>query len=144
MTRGRGGFIAVVASVLVAGAWNALPLLIGRAVNSDRNSTGIARLRIGHAMAGGLTDPQAANKNIADAIKSLIIAKVIGAKAEATLRGVPVDARTAWQRLLSTLRSAEEHYLSPTMSFGLGPPEHASSEIAEGLRYVVRDTRPFE
>ena len=134
-------FIALIAAVLAACAWSALPLLIGRAVTSERNSTGIARLRVGHAMAGGLTDPEAANQNIANAIKSLLVAKVIGAKSEATLRGVPVDARTAWQRFTATLRSAEENYLSPAMSFGLGPAEHASSEIAEGLRYVSHVTR---
>ena len=42
---------------------------------------------------------------------------------------------------LSTLRSAEARYLSPVMSFGVGPAEHASSEIAEGLRYVAHVTR---
>ena len=133
---------AIVALIATAvSLWSGLHHLIGRAVTSGRKSTGLERLRIGHAMAGGFTDPEAANRNIAEAIKSLIVAKIIGPKAEAQLRGMPVDARTAYQRLISTLRSAEARYLSPVMSFGVGPAEHASSEIAEGLRYVAHVTR---
>ena len=51
--------------------WASLPTLISRAVNSDRNTTNVERLRLAHQMAGGLTDPQTADKSIADAIKAL-------------------------------------------------------------------------
>ena len=72
-------------------------------------------------MAGGESDPRAADRNIADAIKALLVSRVIGAENEAWLRGVRTDARHGWQALLGTLRSAEQHYLSPTFGFGLGP-----------------------
>ena len=121
--------------------WASLPTLISRAVNSDRNTTNVERLRLAHQMAGGLTDPLTADKSIADAIKALALSSVVGAKAEARFRGVPADSRAAWQQLMQTLREAESSYLTPAMRFGLGPPEHASGEIAEGLRYVSHVTR---
>jgi hypothetical protein len=121
-----------------AALWNALPTLIGRLVASDRQHPGIARLRVAHAMAGG---GDAASTEIADAMKAMVTSKLIGAWNEAAVRGVPADSRAAWHSLMATLQSAEARYLSPAMSFGLGPPSHASSEIAEGLRYVSHVTR---
>jgi hypothetical protein len=121
--------------------WASLPQLISRVVALNHPSPGIARLKVAHQMAGGLKDAKAADANIADAMKAMAVSKFVGPEKEAQLRGVPTSSRLAWRSLVSTLADAERSYLSPSMGFGLGPPDHASSEIAEGLRYVTHITK---
>ena len=102
--------VTLLVAIALGVLWASLPTLISRAVNSDRNTTNVERLRLAHQMAGGLTDPQTADKSIADAIKALALSSVVGAKAEARFRGVPADSRAAWQQLMQTLREAESNY----------------------------------
>ena len=76
----RVGVLAALAIALAtAAAWNSLPDLIGRIVtNKHATSPGVARLRVAHQMAGGLTDAAGANRNIADAMKAMVVAKLLG------------------------------------------------------------------
>ena len=133
-------------SALVAAAtalWGALPAVISRLVKLEPKNPrpGLTRLKLGHAMAGGLTDAPAADEAMANALKAVMTSKVAGARAAARLAGVHTEARDAWRTLLTTLLDAESSYLSPTMGFGLGPRDHAENEIAEGLRYLTHVTR---
>lgn len=78
---------------------------------------------------------------MAAALKAVVTSKVVGARPTARLFGVATRARDAWRELLATLLDAESTYLSPAMGFGLGPPEHAEAEVAEGLRYLTHAMR---
>ena len=109
-----------VAVVAVAGAclWVALPQVIGRLVERANgipkgSNVGLERLKIGHAMAGGLADAAAGNEAMADAIKAMAVAKVMGPR--------HTQARGSWSALVDVLGAAERQYLSPSFGFGLGP-----------------------
>ena len=137
----RGGTIGAiffgVIAVLSIAIWQRLPIIVGklveRAASQANPHVGLQRLKIGHAMAGGINDPEAANVAMADAMKAMLTAKIFGVKETA--------ARGAFRSLIGTLGTAEQKYLAPAMGFGLGPADYASTEIAEGLRYMSHITR---
>lgn len=134
-----GGMAAILCSV-AATLWSQLPAVVGILVSLDRPNPGLARLKLAHDMAGGPSQPDA-DEAIADAIKAVTLSKVLGPHTSAQLRGVPSQARTAWRLLLKTLQHAEGAYLSPSMGVGLGPPDNAAIETAEGLRFISHVAR---
>lgn len=132
--------LAVVVALLAAALgqlWLVLPQLIGRVRQRPADSVGLQRLRISHAMAGGVFDADLGDATIADAVRSMAVAAVAGPRADAVRRGVRVEARDAWRAFGATLLEAEHVYLSPRMGFGLGDAAHAEQEVAEGFKFAA-------
>jgi len=128
--------LVLLVSVGSVALWEALPTVVGRLVEravSNPDNLNLRRLAIGHAMAGGERNPDQANVAMADAMKALFTTKLFGVK--------HTEARGAWRGFVDTLRAAETRYLAPAKGFGLGPPDYAAAEVAEGLRYVAHITR---
>ena len=128
----RDALIVAVAACSI-GLWEALPFIVGRLVaRADQPGAhvGLLRLKVGHAMAGG---GKGADVLIADSIKAVGMAKLWGPARTAS--------RESWRSFAGALSAAERSYVAPGKGFGLGPPEHANAEVAEGIRYVSHITR---
>ena len=105
-------------SVAFGALWLYLPALVRVARQRPAGSSmGLKRLQISHAMAGG---GEVGDRNIADAMRSLARATVVGARADARARGVPVAARDAWREFTDSLRAAEFQYLHPRSRHNVG------------------------
>jgi len=117
-------------AIVIGVITNCLPAIIDKLIALENDSTGLERLRIGHAMAGGGAGGTAA---MADAITTTAMSKIFGVKT--------TSSRRSWRRLLDTMKEAELLYLSPSWGFGLGPEKFAADEIAEGLKYVSHVTK---
>ena len=131
---------------LVAVLWSAAPVVVNRLIKrasdqGDAAPMGLKRLLVGHAMAGGGDDPEKADSALADVLKSVAVTKVLGAKADAAVRGVPSTARDSWRMFTAALGEAESEYISPGKGFGLGPADVAAHEVSEGLRYIGHISR---
>ncbi len=110
--------LVAVLAVLGAVVWASLPRIVGHLVarastHGTKGNVALERLQIGHAMAGGELKPEAASEAMADAIKAMAVAKVMGPS--------HTQSRGAWGDLVGVLGAAERQYLSPLMGMGLGP-----------------------